>query len=127
MGKKSKITQWKEIFSFEGKKMNQQKEIDEIVKEIVKSYQPEKIVLFGFETQAGPDKNSGVNLLVITPPDKISSKQEIDIEKTFQKKTKINVIFRSVDELERRRGLKDPFYNNILEKGKVVYLKGAHL
>ncbi len=99
-------------------------ELDKIVRRVVDSYQPEKIILFGSYAYGEPDEDSDLDLLII----KKTSERFIDRLMTVRKivsDPKRSVPFEPVvltpDELKQRLAIGDQFIEEIVNKGKMLY------
>lgn len=97
--------------------------IQDIADQIVENYKPEEIILFGSTVRGTAGKDSDVDLLVVK-----ENVPSIGIERRWQlrklvKKDKIPVDFLVLKRSELRKRLKlgDPFIENIINKGKVLY------
>ena len=100
-------------------------EIEGIKKVIVKNFQPEKIILFGSYAWGKPKEESDVDLLII----KKSRKKRIDrareVRKTIMKTgVPVEVLVYTPSEIKERIELEDPFIENILKQGKILYSQG---
>lgn len=89
-----------------------QKEIKKITAQIIKSYQPEKIILFGSLARGNFSEDSDVDLLIIK---KILF--AVDYNLPFEP------LIYTQDELEKRQKLGDSFILAVLSEGKVLYEK----
>jgi len=100
-----------------------QKEIDNITKQIVKKYKPEKIILYGSFAYGKPTEDSDVDLLVI----KKTNKRKVERIQELLMKIKSNLplepLVYSPKEYEERLDLGDFFFQDIFKKGKVLYEK----
>lgn len=102
-----------------------QEEIKKITAQIIKDYQPEKIILFGSCARGNFSEGSDVDLLII----KETKDSRIDRIKKILLKVDYNLPFEPLvytrDELEQRRKLGDSFILEVLSEGKVLYEKPA--
>ena len=100
-----------------------QKEIENITKQIVKKYKPEKIILYGSFAYGKPTEDSDVDLLVI----KKTNKRKVERIQELLMKIKSNLplepLVYSPKEYEERLDLGDFFFQDIFKKGKVLYEK----
>jgi len=103
---------------------------EEIIQRL-KPFNPDKIILFGSYAYGLPNKDSDIDLFLLKDDLKIEDMREYKLnlqKKLFdlQKKYLLGVdLF--VDSSERMKKrideVKDQFYDEILEKGKVIYVK----
>ncbi|MEO0124525.1 MAG: nucleotidyltransferase domain-containing protein [candidate division WOR-3 bacterium] len=106
--------------------MNQKKMhkiIDELVERIKKSYNPQKIILFGSYAYGSQDKESDIDILIIKETDERPIDRRIRVRRLVNLKEPI--AFSSIvllpSEVEYLCKIRDPFIKEILEKGKVLY------
>jgi len=100
-----------------------QKEIKSITKQIIKKYKPEKIILFGSFAYGKPKTNSDIDLLVI----KKTNKRKVERIKKILMEVKSNLplepLVYNPKEYQERLDLGDFFFQDISQKGKVLYEK----
>ena len=101
------------------------KELAKLKKEIIKSYKPEKIILFGSLAwgRVGPD--SDIDLMVIKKSKKRPSERFNDFAKkvdTMVDAPKDIIIF-TPGEIKKRLSIEDDFILDVIERGKVLYEK----
>lgn len=102
-----------------------QKSIYKITKKIVDEYGPEKVILFGSHAWGKPHKDSDVDLFIV----KKSRKRRIDRHYELRKKLMGNnfppmdILVYTPKELARRLEIGDFFFDDIIQKGKVLYEK----
>ncbi len=100
-----------------------QKEIENIVKQIKEKCKPEKIILFGSFAYGKPKPASDVDLLII----KKSKKKRVERIKEILMKVKSSLplepLVYTPKELKERLALGDFFFQTIFEKGKILYEK----
>jgi len=100
----------------------QQKEIENITKQIVNEYKPEKIFLFGSFAWGKPRKDSDIDLLIIKKTQGSVRKlaQKID-QSLFERNLPLDILVYSPEHFEKRLSLGDFFIKKIADKGKVLY------
>ena len=98
-------------------------EIKKFIEEIVKKFQPEKIILFGSYGYGRPDEESDVDLFVIMNTKKSSIAQEVEIRMEIERNFPLDLIVMTPEETEKRIKQGDTFIQTILEKGEVLYEK----
>lgn len=98
------------------------KEIQSIVKQLIRLYKPEKIILFGSLARGRIKQGTDIDLFIIK-----SDVPEFGVDRIRQLDTLIKyrfatdfIVYRPA-ELEQRLKLGDPFVKSILEEGKVLY------
>ncbi len=99
-------------------------EIKKIARQVVKAYQPEKIILFGSYAYGEPDADSDLDLLII----KKTSEQFIDRWVTVRRivsDPKRSIPFEPIvltpDEVEERLAIGDQFVEEIVTEGEILY------
>ncbi|MBF0564509.1 MAG: nucleotidyltransferase domain-containing protein [Nitrospirae bacterium] len=98
-----------------------EEELRNIVREIEKNYNPEKIILFGSLTSESVKENSDIDLVVIksTELDPWSRAKEVD--RSISHAIPVDVLVYTPEEIEDRLKINDFFVKEILDKGIVVY------
>ncbi len=98
------------------------KEIQNIVNQLVRLYKPEKIILFGSLAKDQIKQGTDIDLFIIK-----SDVPELGVDRIRQLdalikyKLATDFIVYKPQELERRLKLGDPFVKTILKGGKVLY------
>jgi len=77
-------------------------EIEKFVEEIVKKFQPEKIILFGSYGYGKPDEESNVDLFVIMNTKKSSIAQKVEIRMEIERNFPLDLIVMTPEEIEKR-------------------------
>ena len=97
-------------------------EIQNIVKQLINLYKPEKVILFGSLAQGKINQGTDIDLFIIK-----SEVPEFGVDRIRQLDTIIKYKFATdfivykPEEVEQRLKLGDPFVKSILEEGKVLY------
>ena len=98
------------------------KEIQNIVEQLVHLYKPEKIVLFGSLAEGRIHQGTDIDLFIIkrdVPELGVDRIRQLD--SLIKYKLATDFIVYKPQELEQRLKLGDPFVKGILEEGKVLY------
>ena len=103
--------------------MKNQKEIKKIVRQIVKKYKPEKIILFGSFAYGRPKPSSDVDLLIIKKTKEKKIKRIKDVLMQIKSNLPVEPLIYNPEEVQERLSLGDFFFQDIIKKGKVVYEK----
>jgi predicted nucleotidyltransferase len=94
----------------------------EIAKRIVENFHPEKVVLFGSYAYGKPTIESDVDLLVIMKSNDRPAKRSAKVISVCRPRhLGMDVIVITPEELERQLAGFDPFLEEALSKGKVLY------
>ena len=98
------------------------KEIRSIVKQLIRVYKPEKIILFGSLAKGQINQGTDIDLFIIKsdiPEFGVDRIRQLDALIKYRLATDF-IVYRPA-ELEQRLKLGDPFVKSILEEGKVLY------
>jgi predicted nucleotidyltransferase len=97
-------------------------EIQSIVRQLVRLYEPEKIILFGSLAKGKIEQGTDIDLFIIkndVPELGVDRVRQLDALIKYRLATDF-VVYRP-EELRQRLRLGDPFVKSILEEGKVLY------
>ncbi len=94
-----------------------QKAIDQVVKQIVEKFKPQKIILFGSYARGNPRPESDVDLLVVMD----APKQSLDIRRHLGVMFGLDLIVYTPKRLKERVDMGDWFLRDVLKEGKVLY------
>ncbi len=98
-----------------------QKEVREIIEELINKVSPEKIIIFGSRVWKG--KGSDIDFLIIKKG--ISGALHNRIYRIRKKlplwATPVDLLILTPEEVERYLEIEDPFIRKVMEKGKVIY------
>ena len=98
------------------------KEIQNIVNQLVRLYRPEKIILFGSLAKGRIQQGTDIDLFIIksdVPEFGVDRIRQLDALIKYNFATDF-IVYRP-EELEQRLKLGDPFVKTILKEGKVLY------
>ncbi len=101
-----------------------QNTIEQIVHRLIESYQPERIILFGSLVYGEPDEDSDIDLLVIKETTATPLERRVQVRQLVsdpKRRIPFSPLVLTPDELAQRLAVKDPFYQEILHRGKVFY------
>jgi len=98
-----------------------QQAIEETVCQIVRQFQPQKIVLFGSYAYGEPRPESDVDLLVVMETQLKEIEQAVRICQAIDYHFGLDLIVRTPTTLARRLALGDPFLHEVMGRGKVLY------
>jgi len=98
-----------------------QRAIENIVRQIVQQFQPERIILFGSYAYGRPRQESDVDLLVVMETPLKETDQAVRICQAIDYHFGLDLIVRRPDTLARRIALGDPFLEEAVSHGKVLY------
>ncbi len=100
--------------------------IQSIVRRIIEGYHPQKIVLFGSLAWGEPDEDSDIDLLIIKETDESPLERRVRVRRLVsdvQRPIPFSPLVLTPQELADRLGIGDPFYQEIIRRGLVLYEK----
>jgi len=100
--------------------------IQNIVQVLVREYQPERIILFGSYAYGQPDGQSDVDLLIVKNTERPFHKRWAEVCRLVsdhRRDIPFSPFVITPEELEKRLALHDPFFQEILEKGEMLYVR----
>jgi hypothetical protein len=103
-----------------------QQTIERIVTRIVEQYRPEKIILFGSYACGEPDAGSDVDLLIVKETNQRPIDRRITVRRivhTSRCGMPFSPLVITPQELTQRLEMGDPFYHEIVDRGKVQYVR----
>ena len=96
--------------------------LSEMVSKIVKHFHPDKVILFGSRAWGEPTRESDLDILVVMDVDGSPIRKASEISRIVRPRfLPMDIIVRTADEIEHRKGIGDPFIRRIIDKGKVLY------
>ncbi len=98
-----------------------QKAIDQVVKQIVEKFKPQKIILFGSYARGNPPPESDVDLLVVMDTPLKESKISLEIHRHLKVMFGLDLVVYTPKRLQERADMGDWFVRDILKEGKVLY------
>jgi HEPN domain-containing protein/predicted nucleotidyltransferase len=98
--------------------------IQEVVDRVVEGYAPERIILFGSHASGTSREDSDLDLLIVKetddrPLDRRMSVERLLLDRSFP----LDIHVYTPEEMRRLFSLSDPFMEEVLAKGKVVYMR----
>lgn len=102
-----------------------QEAIDEVVKQIVEKFKPQKIILFGSYARGNPRPESDVDLLVVMETPLREVQQAIQICQQIEYRFGLDLIVHTPKYLVERMKMGDWFLRDIVKEGKVLYESGS--
>lgn len=98
-----------------------QKAINQVVKQIVEQFKPQKIILFGSYAHGKPRPESNVDMLVVMDTSLREVQQAIQICQQIEYRFGLDLIVHTPKHLAERLRRNDWFLRDILKEGKVVF------
>lgn len=97
------------------------KKIQQEIVERLKPLRPERIILFGSYVSGNPTEDSDIDMLVILPFEGSSISKSAEMRLSLDSEIPIDLLVRTPQQIKQRLELGDYFYQEILDKGKVLY------
>ena len=102
-----------------------QEKINEMVRRIVKRFDPEKIILFGSHAKGTAGPGSDVDLLIIMPVTGSKREKQIEIGVALHDiRIPMDIIVTTPEEVERRKNLVGTIIRPALREGEIIYVRG---
>jgi predicted nucleotidyltransferase len=94
------------------------------LRRIVNDYKPEKIIVFGSYAYGQPDSESDLDLLIIKQTNERPIDRRIAVRtllRPLKLRPGVSPIVVTQDEIDERLALGDPFAEELMTKGRVIY------
>jgi uncharacterized protein len=99
-----------------------EKEIQNITKQIIEKYKPEKIILFGTAARGAMGLDSDADFLIIKQNTPFYGADRIrELSGMIERNIPLDLLVYKPEEFEKRLALGDPFLKAVLKEGKVLY------
>ena len=99
--------------------------IQQIVRPLVEHYQPQQIMLFGSLASGSPHEDSDIDLLIIKETAETPLARRVQVRRLVSdsaRRIPFSPLVLTPDELDIRLALGDPFYQEILRRGEILYV-----
>ncbi len=97
------------------------KAIQQLAGQIAREFHPHRIILFGSLASGQPNPDSDADILVIMPYRHKSWEMSAQIRNRVKPTFPLDLLVRSPDQCRERLALGDPFIEEIMRNGKVLY------
>ena len=107
-----------------------QQTLQHIVRRLVESYQPQRIILFGSLAYGEPDQDSDIDLLVVKDTTESPLERRVRVRQLVtdpQRRIPFSPLVLTPAELEQRLALGDAFYQEIVRRGRVLYAHNGEM
>jgi len=102
--------------------------LDEIVQRLVADYQPDRVILFGAQTQRDGHTGRDIDLLIVKESDLPLTERHAQVERLLADRgVAIDLTVYTPSELLQLYRVGNPFVQEVVETGKVVYMRKATL
>lgn len=99
--------------------------IARLCRRIADQFSPERIILFGSRARGRARSDSDVDLLVVMRYRGTSMRKAVEILNRIAPEFPVDLIVRSPREVEKRLAMNDPFLDEIVHRGRIMY-EAAH-
>ena len=106
--------------------MVEMKKIEDLTSQIVREFNPERIILFGSYAYGRASDDSDVDLLVVLPFEGKPVRKAIEIRNKINARVPLDLIVRTPEQLARRLAQNDWFMREIVERGCTLYEANHH-
>lgn len=101
---------------------NSTKWLETITQRIVKTFNPERIILFGSYAYGKPNADSDMDLLIVMESDERPAVRSAKVSKVVRPRLfPVDIMVRTPKEVKQRLEMGDYFFQEIFAKGKVLY------
>jgi predicted nucleotidyltransferase len=98
------------------------REIENIIRQIIEKYNPERIILFGSAARGEINPDSDADLLIIKKDTPLYGADRIrELSPLIDRTIPLDLLVYHPEEYEERLNMGDPFLQVIAREGKVVY------
>jgi len=101
--------------------MVEMKKIEDLTSQIVREFNPERIILFGSYAYGRASDDSDVDLLVVLPFEGKPVRKAIEIRNKINARVPLDLIVRTPEQLAQRLAQNDWFMREIVERGRTLY------
>jgi len=99
-----------------------EKEIEDITRQIIDKYNPEKIILFGSAARGESGSDSDADFLIIKKDTPHYGADRIrQLSRIIKRNIAVDFLVYRPEEFDRRLEMGDPFLKAILKEGKVLH------
>ncbi len=104
--------------------MNLDEIIRDICGQIVRNFQPHKVILFGSHAYGVPTKDSDLDFLVIMPYSGNELQQMADVRGRIDSRVPLDVLVKTPEQIDRDLKANNFFTREIIENGITLYESG---
>lgn len=98
--------------------------VQQLLQKLVQTYQPQQVILYGSLAYGHPGEHSDIDLLIIKETDETPLERRVNVRRLVAdpaRRVPFSPLVLTPTELAQRLRLGDPFYQEILARGKVLY------
>ena len=100
--------------------------VEKLVNRLVEGYDPIKVILFGSRARGDGDDGSDIDLFIVKETSRRRFDRIVEVGRLLtdrHRRVGLDVIVLTPAELDERLALGDPFYEEIVSVGKVLYAR----
>lgn len=102
------------------------KTIDEIRDKIIKSYEPDRIILFGSRASGVASESSDIDLLILKDSPDRPIDRRIQVETLLaDRSVALDIVVYTPREMQYLFSIGSPFVEEVIETGRVIYMRKA--
>ncbi len=101
-----------------------QDDLNRLLRKLVAGYSPLQVILFGSYACGEPDRDSDLDLLIVKETGATPFERRVEVRRICwdpNRRTPIQPLVVTPDELQERIDMGDPFFVEIIEKGEILY------
>lgn len=98
--------------------------IEEIKERLIRSYDPERIILYGSHAQGGAGERSDIDLLILKDTNERPIERRIQVEKLLaDRPLPLDILVYTPKEIRYLFSIGSPFIEEVLKTGRVLYMR----
>ena len=102
------------------------KSLKDISRRLIKEYDPDKIILFGSRVEGKDNEGSDIDLVIVKETEKRPLDRRIEVETLLSDRAvPIDIVVYTPDEMRNLYFMGSPFVEEIVEKGRLLYMRKA--
>lgn len=101
--------------------MDTKEQISLLCKQIVETFHPHKVILFGSYAYGTPTKDSDIDLMVVMPYSGKELDKMVEVRRKLDSSVPVDVLVKTPEQIQKRTEMGDFFIAEVLEKGKILY------
>jgi HEPN domain-containing protein/predicted nucleotidyltransferase len=102
------------------------KSLQDISRRLIEDYDPDKIILFGSRVGGEDPEGGDIDLVIVKKTDKRPLDRRIEVETLLADRTvPIDIVVYTPDEMRNLYSMGSPFVEEIVEKGRLIYMRKA--
>ncbi len=102
------------------------KALNDISQRLVEKYDPDSIILFGSRAEGKEREGSDIDLVVVKETEKRPLDRQIEVEGLLaDRAVPVDILVYTPEEVRRLYSLGSPFIEEVMEKGRLIYMRKA--